>query len=86
MQEVFAEVSLPVRELVEFILMSGSIDNRVGGTDLVERANEGSRLHRKLQKQSRERYGDRYRAEVSLSQQWTEDGICFHDSPGCRNR
>ena len=77
MQEVFAEVSLPVRELVEFILMSGSIDNRVGGTDLVERANEGSRLHRKLQKQSRERYGDRYRAEVSLSQQWTEDGISF---------
>ena len=77
MQEVLAEVSLPVRELVEFILASGSIDNRIGGTDLVERANEGSRLHRKLQKQSREQYGDRYRAEVSLSNCWEEDGISF---------
>ena len=28
MQEYFAEVSLPIRELVEFVLASGSIDNR----------------------------------------------------------
>ena len=48
MQEYFAEVSLPIRELVEFVLASGSIDNRYGGGDLYQRANEGSRLHRKL--------------------------------------
>ena len=34
-----ASVSLSVRELVEFILASGSIDNR-GGGDLYQRANE----------------------------------------------
>lgn len=39
-----ASVSLSVRELVEFSLASGSIDNR-GGGDLYQRANEGARLH-----------------------------------------
>lgn len=77
MQEHFS-VSLSVRELVEFILASGSIDNRVGGTDLYQRANEGSRLHRKLQKKSQAQYGDAYQSEVSLSDERIQDGIRYH--------
>lgn len=50
---------LPVRELVEFVLRGGSIDNRFGGVD---RMAEGSRIHRKLQKAA----GDGYQAEVPL--------------------
>ena len=38
---------LPVRQLVEFLLRTGSIDSRFTGFD---RANEGARIHRKLQK------------------------------------
>ena len=78
MQEYFAEVSLPIRELVEFVLASGSIDNRYGGGDLYQRANEGSRLHRKLQRQSKTEYGDRYHSEVALSDDRVENGILYH--------
>ena len=53
-------MTLPVRELVEFVLRGGSIDNRFGGVD---RMAEGSRIHRKLQKAA----GDGYQAEVPLS-------------------
>ena len=38
---------LPVRQLVEFLLRTGSIDSRFTGFD---RANEGARIHRMLQK------------------------------------
>lgn len=72
-----ASVSLSVRELVEFILASGSIDNR-GGGDLYQRANEGARLHRKLQKQSRSQYGEIYQPEVTLSDERKVDGVVFH--------
>ena len=72
-----ASVSLSVRELVEFILASGSIDNR-GGSDLYQRANEGARLHRKLQKQSRSQYGEIYQPEVTLSDERKVDGVVFH--------
>ena len=41
------QIRLAVRELVEFVLRRGSIDSRFSGFD---RANEGSRIHRKLQK------------------------------------
>ena len=53
-------MTLPVRELVEFVLRGGSIDNRFGGVD---RMAAGSRIHRKLQKAA----GDGYQAEVPLS-------------------
>lgn len=53
------QVRLPVRQLVEFVLRGGSIDNRFGGAD---RALEGSRIHRRLQKQE----GEGYRAEVKF--------------------
>lgn len=55
-------IRLSVRDLVEFVLRGGSIDNRFGG-DTLQRALEGARIHRKLQKQE----GEGYQAEVYLS-------------------
>lgn len=43
-----AEIRLAVRQLVEFLLRSGDIDSRFAGFD---RALEGARIHRRLQKQ-----------------------------------
>lgn len=53
-------ITIAVRELVEFVLRGGSIDNRFGGLD---RMAEGSRIHRRLQKAA----GESYQAEVPLS-------------------
>lgn len=64
------EVRLSVRELVEFVLRGGSIDNRYGSVDAMA---QGSRAHRKLQKEA----GEGYRAEVALSIQKEYNGICF---------
>ena len=61
---------LPVRQLVEFLLRTGSIDSRFAGFD---RANEGARIHRKLQKAA----GEGYQAEVFLSETREVDGIPF---------
>ena len=56
------EISISVRDLVEFIQRSGDIDNRrIGGGE--DAMLEGSRLHRMLQK----RMGSEYTAEVALS-------------------
>ena len=55
-------LTLPVRRLVEFLLRTGSIDNRFTGFD---RALEGARLHRKLQKEAVADHPD-YIAEVTL--------------------
>ena len=55
-----ASIHLPIRQLVEFLLRTGSIDSRFSGFD---RANEGARIHRKLQKAA----GEGYQAEVFLS-------------------
>lgn len=55
------EICISVRNLVEFILRSGNIDNRRQGS--AENAmQEGSRIHRMIQK----RMGADYQAEVSL--------------------
>lgn len=55
------EIHVSVRQLVEFILREGSIDNRrSGGYDTAMQ--EGSRIHKMLQK----RMGSEYHAEVSL--------------------
>lgn len=55
------EVRISVRNLVEFLLRSGDIDNRKSGSG--ENAmQEGSRIHRMLQK----RMGPEYEAEVFL--------------------
>lgn len=65
-----SSIRLSVRQLVEFLLQSGSIDSRFTGFD---RANEGSRIHRKLQKAA----GDSYHAEVFLSIERRVEEITF---------
>ena len=60
------EVRISVRTLVEFILREGNIDNRiVHGSD--NAMQEGSRLHRKIQKSM----GSEYNAEVVLTYAFT---------------
>ncbi len=54
-------IRISVRNLVEFILRSGDIDNRIAGSDK-DAMQLGSKIHRKIQKQM----GSYYHAEVSL--------------------
>lgn len=59
------EIRISVRQLVEFILRSGDIDNRrTSGSD--NAMQEGSRIHRMIQK----RMGSEYHAEVPLNYRW----------------
>lgn len=59
------EIRVSVRQLVEFILREGDIDNRrAGGSDTAMQ--EGSRIHRMIQR----RMGSEYHAEVNLSLTW----------------
>lgn len=60
--------SISIKELAEFLRKSGSIDARFSG---LNRAQEGGKIHRMLQKQA----GKNYKAEVSLSMQIEQDGI-----------
>lgn len=55
-------IAMSVRDLVEFLVRGGDIDNRSGHKD-PEAMLEGARLHRKIQK----RKGSHYTPEVSLS-------------------
>lgn len=71
MQPESLALTLPIRRLVEFLLRSGSIDSRFTGFD---RANEGARLHRKLQRAAVKEFAD-YSAEVFLTQQYGCCGI-----------
>ncbi len=57
------QVRVSVRNLVEFILRSGDLDNRRGSFADKEALAKGSRLHRKIQKQM----SGAYRAEMPLS-------------------
>ena len=43
-------IKLSVRGLVEFICRSGDIDNRTGGSSDVRLMQEGTRMHKKIQK------------------------------------
>lgn len=82
------ELSISVRNLVEFVLREGDIDNR--RTASPENAmQEGGRIHRKIQR----RMGSEYQAEVSLkyvceTEQYTivvegrADGIITGTGPG----
>ncbi|MDY5008040.1 MAG: ATP-dependent DNA helicase, partial [Candidatus Fournierella merdipullorum] len=63
-----AQVHLSVRQLVEFLLQTGSIDSRFSGFD---RAAEGARIHRRLQRAE----GKGYDAEVYLKQEYTVEGV-----------
>ena len=55
-------IKISVRELVEFILRTGDIDNRIGGKKDAESMLAGARIHRKIQKSM----GSDYHAEVTL--------------------
>ena len=61
---------ISVRQMVEFVLRSGDID---GGFSSVRRAQEGTRLHQKLQRQSMK--GSDYRKEVYLSTEVQKEDI-----------
>ena len=58
-------LTLPIRRLVEFLLRSGSIDSRFTGFD---RANEGARLHRKLQRAAVKEYPDYELSLIHISE------------------
>ena len=66
-------VALSVRRLVEFLLRTGSIDSRFSGFD---RANEGARIHRRLQRAAAKEHED-YKAEVALRQEYLCDSIAY---------
>lgn len=65
------EIRVSVRNLVEFVLRSGDIDNRHSAGDQKEAMLAGSRLHRKIQRAM----GAGYRAEVTLKHSVEEDGF-----------
>ena len=49
-EEKVLNIRISVRDLVEFVLRSGDIDNRKGGgLGEKEAMQEGSRIHRKIQ-------------------------------------
>ena len=59
------EIHVSVRQLVEFIMREGDIDNRrTGGSDTAMQ--EGGRIHRMIQR----RMGSEYHAEVGLKYVW----------------
>lgn len=60
------EIRISVRSLVEFILRSGSIDNRKGAAPDNAMA-EGGRIHRMVQR----RMGSDYQAEVVMRYSWS---------------
>lgn len=60
------EIRISVRNLVEFILRSGSIDNRKGAAPDNAMA-EGGRIHRMIQR----RMGSDYQAEVVMRYSWS---------------
>lgn len=63
------EIHVPVRQLVEFILREGDIDNRKSaGSD--NAMQEGSRIHRMIQRAM----GSEYHAEVGLKYAWDAGG------------
>lgn len=61
------DIRVSVRNLVEFIMRSGDIDNRINTLSDRDAMQAGSRLHRKLQR----RMGAGYFAEVKLSQRFS---------------
>ena len=60
-QRELTRIRISVRNLVEFILRAGDIDNRIASTDK-DTMQLGSRIHRMIQKQM----GPDYHAEISL--------------------
>ena len=76
MEPEILALTLPIRRLVEFLLRTGSIDSRFTGFD---RALEGARIHRKLQKAA----GEDYHAGsvFTLSKTAVIMALCLHVRP-----
>lgn len=64
-------IRISVRNLVEFVLQSGDIDNRTSGKMDKEAMQMGSRIHRKIQR----RMGSSYHAEVPVKIQVACEGF-----------
>lgn len=64
-------IRISVRNLVEFVLQSGDIDNRTSGKMDREAMQMGSRIHRKIQR----RMGSSYHAEVPVKIQVACEGF-----------
>ena len=63
MEQEMPVIRISVRNLVEFILREGDIDNRISSGMLDKNTMQlGSRIHRKIQR----RMGSAYHAEVPL--------------------
>ncbi|MCD7884599.1 MAG: ATP-dependent DNA helicase [Lachnospiraceae bacterium] len=77
--EEYWRVRISVRNLVEFILRAGDIDNRRGAFGEKDAMQEGSRIHRRIQGQM----GSGYQAEVPLSMEisWPEALFCCAEMP-----
>ena len=68
-QESLSLVRISVRNLVEFVMRSGDLDDRRTAGARKEAMQAGSRLHRKIQR----RMGSGYQAEVVLKHGVKED-------------
>ncbi len=64
-------IRISVRNLVEFILREGDIDNRISGGPDKDAMIMGGRIHRKIQR----KMGPEYQAEVSLKTEEACDGF-----------
>lgn len=64
-------IKISIRNLVEFILREGDIDNRTTGSMERDAMQQGSRIHRKIQR----RMGAGYQAEVSLKKRCACEGF-----------
>ena len=73
MEQELPVVKISVRNLVEFILREGDIDNRTGTGMNVDAMQLGGKIHRKIQR----RMGSDYQAEVGLKYQIEMDGFCL---------
>jgi len=67
-------ISMSVRQMVEFALKSGSLDDSFMGSN---RAVLGTRAHLKLQKKRKQELGDNYISELALSFPLEIEGIAF---------
>lgn len=71
MEQEMPVIRISVRNLVEFILREGDIDNRTGGMPDTEAMQLGGKLHRKIQRSM----GASYHAEVALKKEIECDGF-----------
>ena len=71
-----ADLRISVRELVEFLLCSGDLDNRTLGSP-EDAMLAGANMHRKLQAEA----GDSYRAEVPMALTWVYEGEAAAAAP-----